>query len=476
MFRLTRAPIAVADEAAGLADPHSGGFVEFRGCVRDHHQGRSVRRLHYDVYEALALDEGRRIVEEARERFDLDAAACVHRVGDLDIGDTAVWVGVGAAHRDAAFAACRYIIDEIKARVPIWKHEFYTDGSSEWVGCEGCGHHDHHDRYRQQKRLPGFGDDGQASLRDAHVLIIGMGALGCPVADALVGAGVGRITLVDGDRVELGNLHRQTLYTETDLGAPKVDAARRRLSERNRTVRIDAEAAMLDRPLWDRLSGEIDLVIECTDAPESKRRLGAWARAADVPWIIGGVHQLSGGLYVSPASGGDGVCWDCISGLSPDCGEAGVLGPTPMLVGAAMAGEALRRLIGMASPLTGRWTVLDFAGGHFAGFEPVRRAGCDCDGVQTPERTSLDPALTWLDLRSDVERTQAPLPGAQPVTMEALLSGEPLDADTAYLLVCARGQRSAAAVRALRDRGQDNVWSLAGGLNAMPAMAFRAVS
>jgi molybdopterin synthase catalytic subunit len=96
-----------------------------------------VRGRDYEAYAALAEREGEAIVAEAAARFAIVEAACVHRIGALALGDLAVWVGVSAAHRDAAFAACRWIIDEVKARVPIWKHERYADdGSAAWLGGE----------------------------------------------------------------------------------------------------------------------------------------------------------------------------------------------------------------------------------------------------------------------------------------------------------------------------------------------------
>jgi rhodanese-related sulfurtransferase len=97
-----------------------------------------VLRLEYEAYEALGVKEGERIVAEALERFGVRRIACVHRVGDLDIGELAVWVGVSAAHRDEAFDACRYVIDEVKQRLPIWKKEHYPEGDSGWVNCERC--------------------------------------------------------------------------------------------------------------------------------------------------------------------------------------------------------------------------------------------------------------------------------------------------------------------------------------------------
>ncbi|MEO0424582.1 MAG: molybdenum cofactor biosynthesis protein MoaE [Pseudomonadota bacterium] len=124
-------------------DDHCGGYVAFEGWVRDHNEGRSVLRLEYEAYEGLAVKEGARIIAEAAERWPITKAGCVHRVGQLEIGDVAVWVGVSAAHRDEAFQAARYIIDEVKVRVPIWKKEHFTDGDSGWVNCERCASHGH---------------------------------------------------------------------------------------------------------------------------------------------------------------------------------------------------------------------------------------------------------------------------------------------------------------------------------------------
>jgi adenylyltransferase/sulfurtransferase len=112
-----------------------GAVVSFDGRVRDHNENRSVSKLAYSAYPVLALSEGDRIVTEAIARFALEAAACCHRLGDLALGDVTVRVWAVAAHREEAFAGCRYILDEVKVRVPIWKKETYVDGQSEWVMC-----------------------------------------------------------------------------------------------------------------------------------------------------------------------------------------------------------------------------------------------------------------------------------------------------------------------------------------------------
>lgn len=143
-FALSDRPIDPARERRRLADPRAGGYAAFEGWVRDHDGGRAVVGLDYQVYPELALREGERVIAEARERFDILRARCVHRRGELAIGDLAVWVGVSAAHRDAAFAACRYVIDQVKDRLPIWKREHYTDGKSVWINCQRIGEEEAH--------------------------------------------------------------------------------------------------------------------------------------------------------------------------------------------------------------------------------------------------------------------------------------------------------------------------------------------
>ena len=135
-FSFSETPINVAALRAHLNHPTAGGFVAFEGWVRNHNEGQAVLKLEYEAFAALAEKEGQAIIEEALNKFAITGATCVHRVGLLEIGDMAVWVGVAAAHRGAAFDACRYIIDEVKQRVPIWKKEHYANGDSGWVNCE----------------------------------------------------------------------------------------------------------------------------------------------------------------------------------------------------------------------------------------------------------------------------------------------------------------------------------------------------
>jgi len=134
--------------------PHSGAVVLFSGEVRDNNKGRAVTHLEYEAYEPMANKMISEILEEAKSRFKLNQAACVHRVGRVEISGCAVVVITGSGHRKEAYDANRYIIDRVKNEVPIWKHEFFADGTSEWgQNCDCVSndhqHHQHHHHYER---------------------------------------------------------------------------------------------------------------------------------------------------------------------------------------------------------------------------------------------------------------------------------------------------------------------------------------
>lgn len=133
-FFLTELPIDIASLISELHDAAAGAEVTFDGRVRNHNDGHVVGGLEYQVYPALALATGRRILEEEASRHGILRAIAVHRTGPLNIGESAVWVGVATAHRGAAFDAARAIMERLKYELPVWKKESYADGSTEWVG------------------------------------------------------------------------------------------------------------------------------------------------------------------------------------------------------------------------------------------------------------------------------------------------------------------------------------------------------
>jgi len=527
------------DEAASrkqLLDPSAGGYASFEGWVRNHNEGLAVRHLEYEAFEPLAIKEGERIIAEAIARFGIEHAACVHRIGDLAIGDMAVWVGVSARHRAEAFAACRYIIDEVKHRVPIWKKEHYENGDSGWVNCERCaapsvdhpthaaaqpdshdGHAHHssanrgprltstsaaalastHARmgapipdYSRQMALKEVGAVGQAKLRASRVLVIGCGGLGVPVISYLSGAGIGRLGLVDGDRLEPSNLHRQTMYALADVGKLKAELAADRVHALNPDVDVCAYTIRLDALNAPDLIAQHDLVIDCTDNFATKFLLNDYCVQLGKPVVFASVYQYEGQLQiVRPGS----ACLRCVwpeatrDGIVGNCAEAGVLGPVPGIFGGLQAFEAMKLLLDLPGQLNNELLVLDLLTLSTSRVRTKRASSC-------PEHATLrataananlevsfdtldhacDAGFDIVDIREPNELQEMPTPTSHSrnVPMADLLHGQPAFAPTGKtLLVCASGRRSLAAAQELRARGLADIYSLRGGVKGLQAAA-----
>lgn len=127
-----------------LKNPTVGGIVYFQGVVRNHNEGKDVGSLEYDSYTPMAEKLGNSIIANAMKKFQIEDAYCIHRIGHLDINDTAVWVVVTSHHRREAYEASQYIIDTVKSEVPIWKREHYLNESPSWIACHRCQEHSDH--------------------------------------------------------------------------------------------------------------------------------------------------------------------------------------------------------------------------------------------------------------------------------------------------------------------------------------------
>jgi molybdopterin synthase catalytic subunit len=134
MFKIIQNRIEASNLPKDFLSPRAGALVTFEGIVRNHNEGKQVLHLEYECFETMAVKEGEKVLREAKEKFEILETRCVHRVGSLAIGEIAVWIGVTAEHRHPAFQACEYIMDQVKARVPIWKKEIYADGNKTWIG------------------------------------------------------------------------------------------------------------------------------------------------------------------------------------------------------------------------------------------------------------------------------------------------------------------------------------------------------
>lgn len=218
-------------------------------------------------------------------------------------------------------------------------------------------------RYSRPLLVPEWLEAGaQERLKAASVLVVGAGGLGSPVIAQLAGAGVGRLTIAEGDRVELHNLHRQTLFAGPDVGRPKAEVAAARAQAINPHVHMEL-APPLDEGNADRLVGGCDLVIDATDNFVARYAIADACTRAGKEWIWGAAAGLSGMVSVfGPSLGLRDVFPDPADADS--CAEAGVLGPLPNMVGAMMALEALKVLGGVGVPLRGRLWTLDALSGQ----------------------------------------------------------------------------------------------------------------
>jgi len=137
-FEITDQTIAYSALREELLSLNSGGYCSYEGWVRNMNEGKLVKNLQYTAYPELAPIVGHKVLTEAKDRFNIIDASAVHRIGLLSVGELAVWVGVTAHHRGDTFLASRFIIDNIKYRLPVWKKEYYADGTSSWIDNSGC--------------------------------------------------------------------------------------------------------------------------------------------------------------------------------------------------------------------------------------------------------------------------------------------------------------------------------------------------
>ncbi len=339
--------------------------------------------------------------------------------------------------------------------------------------------------------LPGVGADGQERLRRASVLVVGMGGLGCPLALYLAAAGVGSLVLVDADRVQVSNLHRQVLYGSADVGRLKVEVAAERLRTLHPAVEIIPRAERLTARNAQSLVRASDVVADGSDNFATRYLVSDACVLENRPCAHGAVLRFEGHLTVLRHAGGP--CYRCLypapppAAVMPACNEGGVLGSVVGTIATLQATEVLKLLLGVGDVLVGRLFVLDALGGtaRTVGFE--RNARCpvcgdaptihDLTADITPETCnswSLTPsaAQAWLasgdsplllDVRSLPEHEMFHL-GGRAVPLDDLVAASPsFDRDRPLLLYCQSGQRSAEGAARLRSMGFA-AYTLSGGI------------
>jgi molybdopterin/thiamine biosynthesis adenylyltransferase len=234
-------------------------------------------------------------------------------------------------------------------------------------------------RYARQVALADVGAEGQAKLGAARVLVVGLGGLGCPAALYLATSGIGRLVLNDFDRVDETNLPRQILYAPDDVGALKVDAARRRLLALNPDVNVAVHAERLDGAALDAAVGDVDVVLDGTDNFATRFAVNRACVARRVPLVSGAAVRVEGQIAVFP-SDGDGPCYACLYNDEDewlgDCQGNGVLAPVPGVIGTLMAAEALKLVLGWQSSLRNRLLLWDAKRGDWQSVALKRDPDC----------------------------------------------------------------------------------------------------
>lgn len=347
-------------------------------------------------------------------------------------------------------------------------------------------------RYARQLVLRGFGPAAQTSLHDARVLVIGVGGLGSPAASYLAAAGVGTITLVDTDVVDLTNLHRQLLYTTPDVGRPKLTVARERLQAINPHVVVQTHDTRLTAANARALVDGHDVVIDATDNFPARYALNEACLALRVPFVYGSVARFDGQVSVFAGANGStpGPCYRCLfpvmpePGTVPTCAEEGVLGVVPGIIGLLQATEAIKLIAGIGTPLIGQLLLVDLLSHDHQRITVARRLDCPACGdapLLTPSPMSIQhlsavevaallagaDAPTIIDVREPWEYDIAHLPVSTSIPLNTLPTRAPaLDPAHSYALLCHHGMRSEMAANWMLQHGFTRLINIDGGIDA----------
>jgi molybdopterin/thiamine biosynthesis adenylyltransferase/rhodanese-related sulfurtransferase len=365
--------------------------------------------------------------------------------------------------------------------------------------------------------LPEVGTRGQQRLRDARVLIVGAGGLGSPAALYLAAAGVGHLGMVEFDRVDATNLHRQLLYGTGDIGRSKVAAARERIHDTNPQVVVEPYETRLTAENALGILRNFDIVVDGSDNFPTRYVVNDASVISGIPCVYGSIHRFEGQVSVFGAQGGP--CYRCLfrepppAGAVPNCAEAGVFGVLPGIVGTLQATEVLKLILGIGDPLIGRLLLVDALGMSFRTIELRRdpecptcgasrsgslvdyericgvderdpdssqpassrpepwRGGASVSGIRsiTPtelaERLERGDEVDLVDVREQYEWEIGRLPGARLVPLSSFGAAlDSFDARRETIVYCKVGMRSLNAAEQLVAAGITNVFNLTGGI------------
>ena len=352
-------------------------------------------------------------------------------------------------------------------------------------------------RYGRHLVIPEIGLEGQEKLKAARVLLIGAGGLGSPAALYLAAAGVGTLGIVEFDRVDETNLHRQILFGASDVGRPKLEVARERLAEVNPFVRVEAHPVRFDLDNALELVGAYDLVVDGSDNFPTRYLVNDACVMTGKPDVWGAVFRFEGQVSLFGAPGGP--CYRCLfpepppPGTVPSCAEAGVFGVLPGIVGSIQAAEAIRWITGVGEPLVGRLLLFDALAMSFREVRLGKSPDCpvcsenptqrgliryeescempeesfDIDVHELARRRAAGEPLELVDVRLEREREIATIDGGTWIPMAEIAERwRELPTDRPVVIYCHSGGRSARVTDFLRRQGLARARNLRGGIDA----------
>jgi adenylyltransferase/sulfurtransferase len=338
-------------------------------------------------------------------------------------------------------------------------------------------------RYLRHILLDEIGEEGQVKLKNAKVLVIGAGGLGCPILQYLTAAGVGKIGIIDDDVVDVSNLQRQVLYSEKNIGELKVIAAQKRLEEMNSSIEILAYIDRLTANNAKELFLNYDIIVEGSDNFNTKYLANDTAILTDKPLVFGSIYKFSG--QVSVFNYQHGPTYRCLypePGVAeemPSCSDVGVLGILPAIIGSLQANEVLKMILGIGKVLSGKLLLFDslkmqqqvlpFSKNPEIKINKLEEVGFKCERAQISltfdEFRKRKDELTLLDVRTGKEREVFHIGGTHVPISELKRRVNELNSDKSYLVYCASGQRSQVAISLLRKFFPNTTfYNLEGGL------------
>lgn len=330
-------------------------------------------------------------------------------------------------------------------------------------------------RYARHISLDEIGESGQQKLLDARVLMIGAGGLGCPALQYLTAAGVGTIGIVDGDTVDESNLQRQILFATADIGTKKVDAAKARLEAMNPDVNFHIYPENLTKENALEIIEDYDLVIDGTDNFSTRYLVNDACVKLDKPFIYGAIHKFEG--QVSVFNLNDGPTYRCLfpdapkPGQIPNCAEVGVLGVLPGIIGTYQATEAVKVILKLGKPLSGKLKLINLLNNQestvnfIRNEEQVIKARSTWDESEYEESCSVPPiSLSWeailqleeepafLDVRQPEEVPKLDQPNVLNIPLNEIPGRlDELDSEKPLVVFCQHGIRSQHAIAFLQE-------------------------